>query len=157
MDINNQDAGAPFAVLSGGGARGVAAGTGDNTEAVGAIVDMQAENGPMSGLLFIAGSCTLTDTKTISLLAVGIEHGDAANLSDKADYNVEVAWTDLIVSSGGGAEKFGVKLAIDLTAVKRYWRTKVTPDLDAGATDVFELGFGFAAIGDESPVADGTD
>lgn len=157
MDINNFDAGAPFKVLSGGGARGVAAGTGDNTEAVGAIVDMQAQPGPMSGLLFIAGSCTLTDAKTISLLAVGIEHGDAANLSDKADFNTEVAWTDLVVSSGGGAEKFGVKLSIDLTAIKRYWRVKVTPDLDHTSTDVFELGFGFAAICDESPQAAGTD
>ena len=157
MDINNFDAGAPFKILSGGGARGVAAGTGDNTEAVGDIVDMQAQPGPMSGLLFIAGSCTLTDTKTLSLLDVGIEHGDDSALGDKADYGDQEAWTDLIVSDGGGAEFFGVKLSIDLTAIKRYWRVKVTPDLDAGATDVFELGFGFAAICDESPVAAGTD
>jgi hypothetical protein len=157
MDINNFDAGAPFAILSPGGARGVAAGTGDNTEAVGAIVDMQAQKGPMSGFIFIAGSAVLADTKSISLLAVGLEHGDAANLSDKADYNTEVAWTDLKVSSGGTTELFGVKLSLDLTGIKRYWRVKVTPDLDAASVDTFQLGFGFAAITDESPVAAGTD
>ena len=162
MKINDYDAGAPFVMLSGGGARGVAAGAGDNTEAVGEIVDMQAQNGPMSGFIFIAGQATLADTESISLLAVGIEHGDESDLSDKADYDPgngvsEVAWTDLKVSSGGTTEPFAVKLPQNLTGIKRYWRGKVTPDLSASATDTFELGFGFAAIADESPVAAGTD
>jgi hypothetical protein len=157
MDINNFDAGAPFLLLSGGGARGVAAGTGDNTEAVGEIVDMQAQPGPMSGFIFIAGSATLADAESISLLAVGLEHGDDSGLSDKADYETEVAWTDLKTSSGGSTELFAVKLPQDLTGIKRYWRVKVTPDLSASGTDTFELGFGFAAITDESPVAAGTD
>jgi hypothetical protein len=157
MDINDFDAGAPFAILSPGGARGVAAGTGDNTEAVGDIVDMQAQDGPMSGFVFIAGSATLADTESISLNAVGIEHGDADDLSDKADFNTEVAWTDVAVSDGGTTELFGVKLSLSLAGVKRYWRVKVTPDLSASSTDTFELGFGFAAIADNSPVDPGHD
>lgn len=156
MDINNQDAGAPFALMGAGGARGVAAGTGDNTEALGAIVDMQAQAGPMSGFIFCAGQATLTDTEGISLVEIKLEHGDVANLSDAVDLVAE-AFTDLVVSDGGGAEGFAAKVSIDLTGVKRYWRVTVTPDLSAGATDTFELGFGFAAITDESPVADGTD
>jgi hypothetical protein len=156
MDINNQDAGAPFALVGAGGARGVAAGTGDNTESLGAIVDMQLQNGLMSGFAFCAGSATLADTKSISLVEFKLEHGDAANLSDAADLVVK-AFTDIVVSDGGTTEQFAVKFGVDLTGVKRYWRLTATPDLDAASTDTFELGFGFAAIGDESPVADGAD
>jgi len=156
MIINDKDAGAPFKLLSGGGARGVAAGTGDNTEAVGAIVDMQAQDGPMSGFLFVAGSAVLADTKTISINDVGIEHGDAANLSDKADFNTEVDFAAVGTGqTGGTTELFTVKQSINLNGVKRYWRVKVTPDLNATGTDTFQLGFGFAAICDSSPVADG--
>jgi len=155
MIINDKDAGAPFKLLSGGGARGVAAGTGDNTEAVGAIVDMQAQPGPMSGFLFIAGSATLAAGKMISINDVGIEHGDAANLSDKADFNTEVDYASVAASVSGSTETFAVKQSINLNGIKRYWRVKVTPDLDASGTDTFQLGFGFAAICDSSPVADG--
>ena len=47
MQINDKDAGAYLKTVSGGGARGLAGGTGDNTEVVGEIVD-QAEQ-PLSG------------------------------------------------------------------------------------------------------------
>jgi len=158
MDISNYDAGAPFKLLSGGGARGVAAGTGDNTEAVGDIVDMQAQPGPMSGFIFIAGSAILADTKSISLLDVGLEHGDDSGLSDKADYDpgneiTEVDFAAVKTSVGGTTELFAIKLKQNLTGIKRYWRVKCTPDLDAASVDTFELGFGFAAICDESPQA----
>jgi len=156
MDINNQDAGAPFTILGTGGARGVAAGTGDNTEALGVIVDMQAQDGLMSGLAFCAGEAVLTDTKGISLVEFKLEHGDAANLSDAVDVIVK-AFTDIVVSSGGTTEQFAVKFNVDLTGIKRYWRLTATPDLDAVGTDTFHLGFGLAAIGDNSPVADGAD
>lgn len=156
MDINNFDAGAPFALMGAGGARGVAGGTGDNTEALGTIVDMQAQDGPMSGFIFCAGNVTLTDTETLSLVEIKLEHGDAANLSDAVDYVAE-AFTALVTSAGGGAEGFAAKVSVDLTGVKRYWRVTVTPDISTGATDTFECGFGFAAIGDNSPIADGED
>jgi hypothetical protein len=156
MDINDQNAGAPFALMGAGGARGVAAGTGDNTEALGAIVDMQAQDGPMSGFAFCAGQAILTDAKGISLVEFKLEHGEAANLSDAADVVVKV-FTDIVVSSGGTTEQFVVKFAVNLNGIKRYWRLTATPDLDAANTDTFELGFGFAAITDSSPVADGAD
>ena len=153
MIINDKDAGAPFKILSPGGARGVAAGTGDNTEAVGEIVDMEAQPGPMSGFVFVAGSAALTDLKSISLLDVKVEHGDDSALGDKADYITPVDFADLKVSDGGTTELFAVKVKVDLTGIKRYWRVAVTPDLDHTSTDLFQLGFGFAAICDESPQA----
>lgn len=152
MDINNQDAGAPFKLIGGGGARGVAAGTGDATEAVGVIVDMQAQPGPMSGFLFVGGSAILQATETIDINDVGIEHGDIANLSDKADFTVETDHAAVATGgTGGTTEGFAIKHKADLTGIKRYWRVKVTPDLSASGTDLFQLGFGFAAICDESP------
>ena len=100
MDINDSNAGAPFALMAPGGARGVAAGTGDNTEALGLIVDMQAQDGPMSGFAFCAGQAILADAEGISLVEFKLEHGDAANLSDAVDFVVK-AFTDIVVSSGG--------------------------------------------------------
>lgn len=157
MDINNQDAGAPFALIGGGGARGVAAGTGDNTEALGAIVDLQALDGPMSGFVFVAGSAVLAQTETISLVEVKLEHSDADDLAGAVDV-IANAFTDLATGeTGGSTEGFAVKLKIDLTGIKRYFRATVTPDLGASATDTFQLGFGIAVINDNSPVADGAD
>jgi len=157
MQINDKDAGAYLSVVSGGGARGVAAGTGDNTEAVGDIVDQLAQPNLRSGCIVVAGSATLADTKSISLVDVHVEHGDETDLSDKADFHTAAVFTDLKVSSGGTTELFMVKVPVDLWGIKRYWRVAVTPDLDATGTDTFELGFGFVAIGDTAPIASGAD
>lgn len=152
MQITDYDAGAFLKAVSGGGARGVAAGTGDNTEAVGAIVDAQAEPGLKSGAIFVAGSATLAQDETISLNAVKIEHGDAANLSDAADAFTAVNFTDEATGgTGGSTEGFAIKLKVDIHVLKRYWRVSVTPDLSASGTDVFQLGFGVAAIAESSP------
>ena len=151
MHVNDKDAGAFMKVVGGGGARGVAAGTGDNTEAVGEIVDMLAQPDLRSGTIVIAGQATLADTKSIALNDVGLEHGDAANLSDKADFATEVDFAAVKTSSGGTTEEFGIKLKQDLWGIKRYWRVKVTPDLDATGTDTFELGFCFVAVCGDSP------
>jgi hypothetical protein len=129
MQINDKDAGAYFNVVSGGGARGVAAGTGDNTEAVGEIVDQLAQPGLRSGAIIVSGSATLADAEV----------------------------TDLKVSSGGTTELFAVKVPVDLWGIKRYWRVAVTPDLSASGTDTFELGFCFVCIGESAPIADGAD
>ena len=154
MQINDKDAGAYLKVLSGGGARGVAAGTGDNTEVFGDIVDqnLAANKGPRSGIIFVAGSATLTDAKSISILSVKIEHGIVANLSDAVDFFTAVDFDDVKVSSGGSTEIFAIKLNIDLWGVKRYWRVSIIPDLDHTDTDVFELGFGVAVIGESAPL-----
>jgi hypothetical protein len=155
MQINDKDAGAFMKVVSGGGARGVAAGTGDNTEVFGAIVDqtLAANKGLRSGIIFVGGSVTLTDTKSISILSVKIEHGIVANLSDAADFFTAVDFDDVVVSDGGGAELFAIKLKVDLWGVKRYWRVSIIPDCDAGSADVFQLGFGVAAIGESAPLS----
>lgn len=152
MQINDKDAGAYLKVVSGGGARGLAGGAGDNTENVGDIVDQLAHEGLRSGLIFVAGSATLTDAEGISINSVKIEHGDESNLSDKADFFTAVDFTDVKVSSGGTTELFAIKLNVDLWGVKRYWRVSITPDLSASGTDVFELGFGVAAIGESAPL-----
>lgn len=154
MQINDKDAGAYLKVVSGGGARGVAAGTGDNTEVFGAIVDQtaKANKGLRSGLIFVAGSATLTDTKSISIKSVKIEHGIVANLSDAVDFFTAVDFDDVKVSSGGTTELFAIKLNVGLWGIKRYWRVSIIPDLDAGSADVFELGFGVAAIGESAPL-----
>ena len=112
MQINDKDAGAYLSVVSGGGARGVAAGTGDNTEAVGEIVDMLAQPNLRSGCIVVAGSAVLADTKSISLVSVKVEHGDAANLSDKANFITPAVFTDLKVSSGGSTELFMIKVPV---------------------------------------------
>ena len=157
MQINDKNAGAYFSVISGGGARGVAAGTGDNTEAVGEIVDQLAQPDLRSGAIVVCGSATLADTEGISLVDVHVEHGDESDLSDKADFHTPAVFTDLKVSSGGTTELFMVKVPVDLWGIKRYWRVAVTPDLSASGTDTFELGFGFVAIGGSAPIADGAD
>jgi hypothetical protein len=157
MQINDKDAGAYFNVVSGGGARGVAAGTGDNTEAVGEIVDQLAQPGLRSGAIIVSGSATLADAEGISLVDVHVEHGDETDLSDKADFHTAAVFTDLKVSSGGTTELFAVKVPVDLWGIKRYWRVAVTPDLSASGTDTFELGFCFVCIGESAPIADGAD
>jgi hypothetical protein len=153
-----KDFGAEIAVLGGGGARGVAAGTGDNTKANGEIVDNQARPGgrPISGVIFVVGSAVLADTKSISINDLYIEHGAVSNLSDAAEYTFGSASTDYTnvkTSTGGTTETFGIKQNVDLTGLKRYWRVTCKPDLDATGTDTFEIGFGCACISEYAPVA----
>ena len=152
MQINDKDAGAYLKVVSGGGARGVAAGTGDATEAFGAIVDQLAHEGLRSGIIFVAGSATLADTKLLDIGSVKIEHGDETDLSDAADFFTPVDFASVALSAGGTTELFAIKLNVDLWGVKRYWRVSLIPDLDATGTDTFEIGFGVAAIGESAPL-----
>jgi len=152
MQINDKDAGAYLKVVSGGGARGVAAGTGDNTEVFGAIVDQLAHEGLRSGIIFVGGSAVLADTEQIDINSVKIEHGDESDLSDAADFFTAVDFTAVAVSDGGTTELFAIKLNVDLWGVKRYWRVSITPDLGATGTDTFQLGFGVAAIGESAPL-----
>ena len=155
-----KDFGAELVVLSPGGARGVAAGTGDNTKVNGAIVDMQATGlygQPVSGIITVMGSATLTADKTLSILELYIEHGDESNLSDAAEYTFGSADTDyddvITGEAGGSTETFEVKQNVDLTGLKRYWRVTCKPDLDAANTDVFQLGFGCVCIATEAPLS----
>lgn len=151
-----RDFGAALDVLGGGGARGVAAGTGDNTEAVGEIVDILSVGQVESGCIVVCGSATLADTESIDLNQVLIEHGDAANLSDKADFITPVDFTAVKTSDGGTTEFFMIKVNVrECGGLKRYFRVSVTPDLSASATDTFQLGFGFVAMTREDHPANG--
>lgn len=152
MQINDKDAGAYLKVVSAGGARGVAAGTGDATEVFGAIVDQLAHEGLRSGLIFVAGTATLTDLKLLDIGSVKIEHGDEDDLSDATDFFTPVDFDSVAVSAGGTTELFGIKLNVDLWGVKRYWRVSLIPDLDHTSADVFSIGFGVVAIGESAPL-----
>ena len=155
MQINDKDAGAYMKMVSGGGARGVAGGTGDNTEVFGDIVDQTAaaNKGLRSGAIFVGGSAIIADTKSISILSVKIEHGTESDLSDAVDFFTAVDFDDVKVSDGGTTELFAIKLNVDLWGVKRYWRVSIIPDLDAASVDTFQLGFGVAAIGESAPLS----
>jgi hypothetical protein len=151
-----KDFGAQLKVVSPGGARGVAAGTGDNTKANGAIVDQLAHEDLISGCIVICGSATLQATETISVNEVFIEHGDLANLSDAAEYTFGSADTDYADvatgDTGGSTETFEVKQDVDLTGIKRYWRVTCKPDCSASGTDTFQLGMAFVGVGRKSPL-----
>jgi hypothetical protein len=153
MQINDKDAGAYLKVVSGGGARGVAAGTGDNTEVYGEVVDTLAQPGLISGAIIVAGQATLTDAKSISIKSVVIEHDDDVGMGTKADAFTPVDFDLVKTSSGGSTETFAIKLKVNLEGLKRYWRVAITPDLDAANTDEFELGFCVAAIGESAPLS----
>jgi hypothetical protein len=153
----DKNAGFHLKAVGGGGTRGVAAGTGDNTEDVGAIVDMQAQEGLLSGVIVVAGSATLQATETLDINDVKIEHGDDSGLSDKADYtaglNVKASYAAVATGGGGGTtEVFAIKQNIDLTGIKRYWRVSIKPDASASGTDVFEIGYGVIAVGETAPL-----
>ena len=159
MQINDKDAGAYLKVLSGFGARGVAAGTGDATEVLGAIVDQAAHEDPRSGCIVICGSATLGDTETLDLGDIKIEHGDEADLADVVDYNYAgfTAPVDVVAQvtgdTGGTTEIVEYKLKVNLQGVKRYWRVAFTPNHSAASADIFTLGGGVIVIGSEAPLA----
>lgn len=155
MNINDKDAGFYMVPAGGGSASGVAAGTGDNTEALGAIVDQLAHDGLRSGAIFVFGSAVLGEDETLALNDLKIEHGDESDLSDAADYEYFSAPADNAAvatgGTGGTTEAVAFKQRVNLQGVKRYWRVSVTPDLSASGTDTFALGFGVVAIGQEAP------
>ena len=111
-----------------------AAGTGDNTEVVGAIIDRATTGFRQSLLAAIAWTATLAQAKTLSI-AWHLEHGNAANLSDAADL-VSVASAVVATGPTGGATLTGV-LGNDIWVggAGRYIRLKYTPDLSATSVD----------------------
>lgn len=158
MQINDKDAGAYLKVVSGFGARGLAGGTGDATEVLGAIVDQLAHEDLRSGCIVICGSATLAEDKVLALGDIKIEHGDEDDLSDVEDYEYADFCAPASVAaqvtggSGGSTEIVEYKQRVNLQGVKRYWRVAFTPDLDATGTDVFTLGGGVVLIGGEAPL-----
>lgn len=152
---NPKDLGAHLTAVSGGGARGVAGGTGDATEALGAIVDSYDEKGLTSGAIVVCGQATLGAGEDIGIVDLKIEHGAAANLSDAADYlarSTKTTHAAVATSVGGGTVAFAIKQKVNFQAIKRYWRVSATPTHSAGSTDTFELGFCVIAEGEEAPL-----
>ena len=158
MTVQSKDIGFSLAAATGlANGAATAAGTGDDTEKVGAILDYKTLNHALSGSILIPWTATLQDTETISL-TTKIEHGDAANLSDKADYAFGCAEINHgVIGTGetGGTTEVGVvKHDVDLSGIKRYFRIAVTPDLSASGTDTAEFA-GCLVLGglDKAPVS----
>ena len=116
-----------------GAARGVAAGTGDNTAVTGATIDRKNYG---SCSLVIAARAVLADTKLLKIAAAYQESADGSNWDTAVALQ---ASTTLLTGSTGGTTELGVaKFDVNLMGLKRYIRFNYTPDLDASGTDTFE-------------------
>ena len=117
----------------------VAAGTGDNTAVTGVIIDRASYKYPQSMVASLSWQAVLAASKKLTMKSVVIEHGDASNLSDAANY-VAPADVDVKVDGGsGGTYRGAQEYNVDLSAAKRYIRLKYTPDLNASGTDTAEV------------------
>ena len=155
MTIQAKDCGFNLGVAAGfADGAALAGGTGDATAKNGAIIDYLTLNHPLSGMIVIPWTATLADTKSLNLVAK-VVHGDAANLSDVADYDFGGAEVDfgLVATSDGGTTEVGVaRMDVDFSGIKRYFRLVVTPDLDATGTDTAEFAACFVLGGqDKAP------
>lgn len=129
-----------------------AGGAGDNTEVSGQIIDRLAYGDPQSVAILVAWKATLAASKKLSLKSVKLEHGDASNLSDAANFATP-ADVDVKVDGGSGGTYHGCqKYSVNLAGSKRYVRLKITPDLDASATDTATIAaaFVFGGLGELS-------
>jgi len=121
------------------GARGVAAGTGDNTEVVGTVIDRRLYGYAKSAIFAIVGSAVLASAATLTLKNVAIEHDDDPAFATTADFKTV---SDAVVATGGAGgstETVKKEIDVDLAGAKRYLRITYTPDLSAGGTDIFTL------------------
>ncbi|MCK5237501.1 MAG: hypothetical protein KAR06_11010 [Deltaproteobacteria bacterium] len=96
----------------------------------GAIVDRKGFLSMVATLLF--GATTGAPSNIVTVFT--LEHGDAANLSDKAD--VQILATTTVPTAAGGDT---VEAAIDLRPLKRYVRIKETTTFTAGTTPAIDL------------------
>ena len=127
-------------VSGGQGWRAVAAGTGDNTEVVGAGINRMAdgEQGFDSMVIAHAGSATLAEDKTLKIRTRIQESLDGSSW-DAAE-EIEALTLVATGGSGGTTEKYERKVKIDLIGRKQHIRILTTPDLDAANTDVGQGG-----------------
>ena len=114
-----------------------AAGAGDNTEANGIAIDLDARTKAEQALtVFIFGVTTLASAQTLSMLAKW-QQADDSSFSVNAEDVGEVF--PLTVIRGPGvvtAGAFFVRLTLNLQSVsRRYVRIQFTPDLSASGTD----------------------
>jgi hypothetical protein len=160
MEINNRDIGAflkPKVAIQNW--TGVAAGSGDNTEKVGEIIDRLALAPDCDSVLFvIAGTATIADTKTLTFKTFQLYHDSASNMATETLYAEFIPVAGLVVKTASGAftGAVGYSAKSEVGGCKQYIRVKITPDLSNTATDTFNLG-GVAIFGgaDRVPVTQG--
>jgi hypothetical protein len=143
MEVNTRDIGAfikPLIAIQNW--TGVAAGSGDNTEKVGEIIDLLALSPDFSSAqILVGGTATIADTKTLTLKSFILYHGSASNMSDEAVFATIIAAAGQIIKTASGSFTgvVGFFGNVDISGCKRYIRVKVTPDLNASGTDTFNL------------------
>lgn len=125
------------ALRVGANAAATAGGTGDATKVTGVIIDRAAIGTPLSGVLAVPWTATLTEAKTLSLTYTVVEGAE----DDLADG--ETLATDTVVlgtgGSGGSTESGCLEVDLKLAAGGRYVRIDLTPDLSASGTDTAAL------------------
>jgi hypothetical protein len=128
-----------------------AAGSGDNTEVDGAVIDRKhpTEGGlAMSAKLMLPFTTTLGGAETLKF-AVQVQSGALADGSDMADYGTGIATTTVATGDSGGSTETGVaEVDIDLSGAGRYVRVQPTPNLSASGTDTAEWAAIMALFGD---------
>lgn len=119
-----------------GTGRALAAGTGDNTEVVGATIDRLNRESLVVGVAF---SATLTEAENLKLRVQRELSVNGTDWTGAAD-----VYADAIVGVGGagGSTVTGVvRINQDLSAItQRYVRYNVKPNLSAGSADVATWG-----------------
>lgn len=121
-----------------------AAAGGDNTEIVGATLNLAALPKAESVVFEVPCKAILTATKT--LIVTG-KIQDSANGSDWADLVASATLLTLTGGSGGSTEYGVARVGVDLNKARQYVRACATPDLSATATDTAVVGAGVAEFG----------
>lgn len=114
-----------------------AAGTGDNTEIVGATIDNTGMK-YSSALVVIGYHATLAATKTLSI-AADVEHANNSSFTSSTTVTLQTATVEATGEAGGSEETGVVKFVVDLSDKGEYVRLNYTPDLNASGTDVAQL------------------
>lgn len=140
--MDPRDIGSHIYAAGGVGARGVAAGTGDNTEVTSGVIDRQAVGkNALSCLVVFSGSATLAENETLQVAFNLQESSDNAAADAYADVTAAtVAATTVLTGVNGGAKQnFTYQKKFDLTLLERYLKLQFTPNCSASGTDTFEM------------------
>lgn len=140
--MDPRDFGSHAYATGGVGARGVAAGTGDNTEVTSGAIDRQAVGqNALSCLVVFSGSATLAENETLQIafnLQQSSDNGSSDAYADVTAATVS-ATTVLTGLAGGAKQNFTYQAKFDLSALERYLKLQFTPNCSASGTDTFEM------------------
>lgn len=126
-----------------GGARGVAAGTGDNTEVTSAAIDRQSVGkNSFSALIVIAGSAVLAEGETLQIASNLQQSSDDGSADAYADVTAATFAAETVATggAGGSTETFVYQKEVNLIELERYLKLQWTPNLSASGTDTFQIG-----------------